>query len=88
MTNSFLRCLIASAALANGAWAADTTTSPLLPAPSSAWVKHLFDGWRAPVPPRHLVGNIYYVGAIGVSSYLIPLAIGLGLIKATSIDFV
>jgi metallo-beta-lactamase class B len=34
-------------------------------------VKRLFDGWRAPVPPRHLVGNIYYVGAIGVSSYLI-----------------
>jgi len=31
----------------------------------------MFDAWKAPVPPRHLVGNIYYVGAIGVSSYLI-----------------
>ena len=27
--------------------------------------------WNAPVPPRHLVGNIYYVGAMGVSSFLI-----------------
>lgn len=31
----------------------------------------MFDAWKAPVPPRHLVGNIYYVGAIGVSSFLI-----------------
>ncbi len=36
-----------------------------------AAVRKLFDSWKAPVPPRHLVGNIYYVGAIGVSSYLI-----------------
>lgn len=27
--------------------------------------------WNAPVPPRPLVGNIYYVGAMGVSSFLI-----------------
>jgi metallo-beta-lactamase class B len=31
----------------------------------------MFDSLKAPAPPRHLVGNIYYVGAIGVSSYLI-----------------
>ncbi len=31
----------------------------------------MFDAWKAPVPPRHLIGNLYYVGAIGVSSYLI-----------------
>ena len=36
-----------------------------------AAVRKLFDSWKAPVPPRHLVGNIYYVGAIGVSAYLI-----------------
>ena len=36
-----------------------------------AATKTMFDAWKAPVPPRHLVGNIYYVGAIGVSSYLI-----------------
>lgn len=34
-------------------------------------VRQMFDAWKAPVPPRHLIGNIYYVGAIGVSSYLI-----------------
>src|SRR6187402_1415759 len=43
-----------------------------LPAPMGvAAVRKLFDSWKAPVPPRHLVGNIYYVGASGVSSYLI-----------------
>lgn len=31
----------------------------------------MFAAWKAPVPPRHLVGNVHYVGAIGVSSYLI-----------------
>jgi metallo-beta-lactamase class B len=31
----------------------------------------LFDSWKAPVPPRRLLANIHYVGAIGVSSYLI-----------------
>jgi len=31
----------------------------------------MFDAWKAPVPPRQLAGNVYYVGAIGVSSYLI-----------------
>lgn len=46
--------------------------APALPAPMGlAAVRKLFDSWKAPVPPRHLVGNIYYVGAIGVSSYLI-----------------
>lgn len=38
--------------------------------PDVAAVKRMFDPWRAPVPPKHLVANIYYVGAIGVSSYL------------------
>jgi len=33
--------------------------------------KNMLDSLKAPVPPRHLIGNIYYVGAIGVSSYLI-----------------
>lgn len=46
--------------------------APALPAPLGvAAVNRMFDAWKAPVPPRHLVGNIYYVGAIGVSSYLI-----------------
>ncbi|MEO6567373.1 MAG: subclass B3 metallo-beta-lactamase [Opitutaceae bacterium] len=41
------------------------------PPPTVQGVKNMFDPWRAPVPPRHLISNIYYVGAIGVSSYLI-----------------
>jgi metallo-beta-lactamase class B len=64
-----LLCLCSAAALlAVGARA----QAPALPAPPGvAAVRKLFDSWKAPVPPRHLVGNIYYVGAIGVSSYLI-----------------
>jgi metallo-beta-lactamase class B len=56
--------LLASVAIAQ--------TPAALPAvPSSAWINRLFDSWRAPVPPQRLVGNLYYVGASGVSSYLI-----------------
>src|SRR5687767_11037268 len=57
-------------ALAHVGSAADTKAT-LPAAPSPEWVNRLFAGWHAPVPPRHLVGNIYYVGAIGVSSFLI-----------------
>ena len=76
--SSFLRCAFTGALfLAPAAFVVAQTGPGTLPAaPSSAWVKRLFDGWRAPVPPRHLVGNIYYVGAIGVSSYLITTAEG------------
>jgi len=59
----FVLCMVA-------ARAADVI--PALPAPPSrAWVNNLFDSWKAPVPSRRLVDNVYYVGAIGVSSYLI-----------------
>jgi metallo-beta-lactamase class B len=34
-------------------------------------VQQMIDGWKAPVPPRQVIGNIYYVGAMGVSAYLI-----------------
>ncbi len=45
---------------------------PLLrPAPDAASWKKIFDSFKAPAPPRHLVGNIYYVGASGVSAYLV-----------------
>lgn len=48
----------------------------LTAAPELAASRVLFNSWKAPVPPRHLVGNIYYVGAIGVSSYLITTPAG------------
>lgn len=43
----------------------------LPPPPQLAAAARTFDSWKAPVPPRHLVGNIYYVGAIGISSFLV-----------------
>lgn len=64
------RLFAAGAVLVAAARAADEPR-PLPPAPGSAWVRRLFDSWRAPVPPSRLVGNLYYVGASGVSSYLI-----------------
>lgn len=48
----------------------------LPPSPGAAWVRTLFDSWKAPVPPRHLAGNLHYVGAMGVSSYLITTPAG------------
>lgn len=45
--------------------------SPVSPGFDTTATRKMFDGWKAAVPPRHLIGNIYYVGAIGVSSYLI-----------------
>jgi len=77
---SWHRCFTAVAVVAaafagSGATAADAPAGPaaaaVAPPPNRAWVKALFDSLKAPVPPRHLVGNIYYVGAIGVSSFLI-----------------
>ena len=47
------------------------TPSPLPAPPDRAAVKRMFDPWRPPVPPRHLLANIHYVGAVGVSSFLI-----------------
>lgn len=63
-----LRWAAASAAFVS-AIAAD---APRVTTPNDhATVKRMFDAWRAPVPPRHLVANLHYVGAIGVSSFLI-----------------
>ncbi|MEO6005037.1 MAG: subclass B3 metallo-beta-lactamase [Opitutus sp.] len=70
MISHFRRAFVGAALFASAAMAA-TGPATLPGAPSSTWIKRLFDSWRAPVPPQHLVGPIYYVGAIGVSSYLI-----------------
>lgn len=52
-------------------------SEPLLPAPPTReWIVRLFDSWRAPVPPRHLGGNLHYVGASGVSAWLITTPAG------------
>ena len=75
VVRSASRVALASAVLTVALTAADTPRE-LPAAPNSAWVKRLFDSWRAPVPPRTLVGNIHYVGASGVSSYLITTQVG------------
>lgn len=63
--------------LAGVALLADAPAAPELPAPPAReWVVRLFESWKAPVPPRHLGGNLYYVGASGVSSWLITTPAG------------
>lgn len=63
-TALFLAFASSGASLAVGA-------SAIQPPPELAASKRLFDSWKTPVPPRQLVANIYYVGASGVSSFLI-----------------
>lgn len=66
--------LISGLTLAGRTLAQDAVSLP--PAPSAEWVNTLFDSWKAPVPPRRLAGNLHYVGASGVSSYLITTPAG------------
>lgn len=86
---SFLLCMLVMGAaqpLSAASVRADSTPPPDPAGASSAptlgqpvdraAAMRMFDAWRAPVPPRRLVGNIYYVGAIGVSSFLITTADG------------
>jgi metallo-beta-lactamase class B len=59
------------------ALAAVAASAVPVPAPlNTVAVRSLFDSWKAPVPPRHLVGPVHYVGASGVSSYLITTPAG------------
>ena len=45
--------------------------------------ERLFNSWKAPLPPRRIIGNIYYVGPSGVSSWLITTPEGHILIDTT-----
>ena len=47
-----------------------------------------FNSWKVPQPPRHIIGNIYYVGSAGVSSWLITTPRGHILIDTTFEDCV
>ncbi len=67
--------LLALVGCVPGLGAAETPPA-LPPTPTAAWVRALFEGMKAPVPPRHLAGNLYYVGAAGVSSWLITTPAG------------
>ena len=68
---SSARLLCIAAVVATGAASFAQPPSPLPAPPDRAAVKRMFDPLRTPVPPRHLIANIYYVGASGVSSFLI-----------------
>jgi metallo-beta-lactamase class B len=73
-----VRCLAILIALGflRGTGGAADAAPAVAAAPGRAWVQQLFAALKAPVPPRHLVGNIYYVGASGVSSFLITTPAG------------
>ena len=68
--------LFAGCAVLAGLASAAERKATLPPAPDRAWVNRLFDSWRAPIPPQKIVGNIHYVGASGVSSFLITTPAG------------
>src|SRR5688572_23478561 len=52
--------------------AATTASSSARPVPLSqnhAASERMFNSWKTPLPPRHIIGNIHYVGPAGVSSW-------------------
>ncbi|HVT72243.1 MAG TPA: subclass B3 metallo-beta-lactamase [Lacunisphaera sp.] len=62
-----------------GGWVNLAAAGPapaVAPSPTRAWVEQLFGALKAPIPPRHLVGPIHYVGVSGVSSFLITTPAG------------
>ena len=52
-------------------WSAQSAT----PTDNAAW-RRLFDSWKAPCDPVRIAGPIYYVGASGVSAFLITSTAG------------
>jgi metallo-beta-lactamase class B len=56
---------------------AQTTTSPSAASTNAAssaenaMIRKTWEAWNAPFKPFRIIGNVYYVGAVGVSSFLI-----------------
>lgn len=65
-------CLLALSALSTFAAERPAIASP----PELEASRRLFASWRTPAPAHQLIGNIYYVGASGVSSFLITTPAG------------
>ncbi len=59
------------------------TTIPIPVSQDHVASERMFNSWKAPLPPRHIIGNIYYVGLSGVSSWLITTPEGHILIDST-----
>jgi len=55
---------------------AASTESSAVPGFTNLALNKIFQSWNQPFKPLRIVGNIYYVGASGVSSYLITSADG------------
>ncbi|HTL67781.1 MAG TPA: subclass B3 metallo-beta-lactamase [Lacunisphaera sp.] len=66
--------------------AAAAPVPAVAPSPTRAWVEQLFASLKAPIAPRHLVGDIYYVGVSGVSSFLITTPAGHILLDTGFVD--
>ncbi len=69
----FFRALLALTLLGiwrNGA-VAQTQPISAKDAAENAAIRMMWDSWNAPVKPFRIIGNIYYVGPSGVSSFLI-----------------
>src|SRR5262249_8422382 len=76
---SRLPCPAQTGATANAA----AKTAPVPVAQDHEAAEHLFNTWKTPLPPRRIIGNIYYVGPAGVSSWLITTPQGHILIDTT-----
>lgn len=64
--------------------AAATNAPARVPASrDKAAASRMFDGWKGVMPPRHIIGNIYYVGMSGVCCWLITTPDGNIMIDST-----
>jgi len=68
MKVSLLIGAICTGVLARCALAAE---SPLVPGFTNVALNKVFQSWNQPFKPLRIIGNVHYVGASGVSSYLI-----------------
>jgi metallo-beta-lactamase class B len=68
MKVSLLIGAICAGVFARNALSAD---SPPLPAFTNLALSKMFQSWNQPFKPLRIIGNVHYVGASGVSSYLI-----------------
>jgi metallo-beta-lactamase class B len=59
------------------------TAGPVPLSQNHAAAERMFNSWKTPLPPRHIIGNIHYVGPAGVSSWLITTPEGHILIDST-----
>ena len=57
-------------------WTLTLAIAIAVPALAHAQANDLSRNMNQPVPPFHIIGNIYYVGASDITSYLIVTTVG------------